>query len=357
MFVRKSRQCAPKDARNDVQQMKTNNQRRTAFSLTLVHVLCLLAQQLYADTLPVVRAAVLQFGTVNWELDVIKHHGLDRKYSFTLEVLPLGSTSAVNVALQGGAADIIVNDWIWVSRQRDEDKLYTFVPYSLAVGELIAHPNSGIKAIADLPGKKLGIAGGPVDKSWLTLRAYAMKTLNLDLVKEVTTQFAAPPLLNELVTRGELDAVLNYWHYTARLRATGMPSVINVETMLKEFRIGQAIPLLGWVFHEPWASENQSAVTGFLQASYHAKNILLQSDDEWKRIRPLMKVENENVAKTLRDAFRDGIPRHFGTQEQAGAAQLFSILAEQGGGELTGSSTELNSGTFWSGFEVRLPHE
>ena len=30
--------------------------------------------------LPKVRAGVLTFGTVNWELDVVKHHGLDRQH-------------------------------------------------------------------------------------------------------------------------------------------------------------------------------------------------------------------------------------------------------------------------------------
>jgi hypothetical protein len=34
---------------------------------------------------PVLRIAVLKFGTVNWELDVIKHHGLDKANGFTLE--------------------------------------------------------------------------------------------------------------------------------------------------------------------------------------------------------------------------------------------------------------------------------
>jgi len=320
-------------------------------------VLAYCATNLYADTLPVVRVAVLQFGTVNWELDVIRHHEYDREYGFTLEVVPLSSKNAVNVALQGGAADVIVNDWIWVSRQRDQNKFYTFVPYSLAVGELIAHPDSGINNVTDLVGKKLGIAGGPVDKSWLTLRAYAMTTLNLDLTKGVTTQFAAPPLLNELIKRGELDAVLNFWHYTARLKATGMHSVIAVKTMLSEFRIEQPVPLLGWVFHEDWATENDAVINGFLQASYRAKKTLLQSDDEWARLRPLMKVDDDHIAQTLRDAYRDGIPRQFGEAEQTGAAKVFELLAQQGGAELTGSSTTLNPGTFWNKFDVKLPNE
>jgi len=39
-----------------------------------------------AQDLGTVRVGVLEFGTVNWELDVIKHHGLDTERGFTLEV-------------------------------------------------------------------------------------------------------------------------------------------------------------------------------------------------------------------------------------------------------------------------------
>ena len=109
-----------------------------------------------------------------------------------------------------------------MSRQRAEGRPYTFVPYSLTVGGLIVRPDSGIRELADLRGKRLGVAGGPVDKSWLFFRAYGRRVLGEDLGKLVEPSFGGPPLLNELVLRGELPAVLNYWQYGARLKAAGM---------------------------------------------------------------------------------------------------------------------------------------
>ena len=47
------------------------------------------------------RAAVFKFGTVNWELDVIKHHELDRAQGVRLEVVGLASKQATTIALQG----------------------------------------------------------------------------------------------------------------------------------------------------------------------------------------------------------------------------------------------------------------
>src|SRR5262249_59473080 len=61
-------------------------------------------------------------------------HGLAAREGVEPRVVALASPNATSVALQGGAVDLIVTDWIWVSRQRAQGRLYTFVPYSLTVG-------------------------------------------------------------------------------------------------------------------------------------------------------------------------------------------------------------------------------
>jgi NitT/TauT family transport system substrate-binding protein len=44
-----------------------------------------------------------------------------------------------------------------------------------------------------LKGKKMGIAGGPLDKSWLLLVAYALDMDQIDLKTAITPVFGAPP--------------------------------------------------------------------------------------------------------------------------------------------------------------------
>ncbi len=298
----------------------------------------------------VVKVGVLKLGTVNWELDVIKNSGLDKAAGIELEVVGLGSKNATAVALQGGAVDIIVTDWIWTSRQRAEGADFTFVPHSLATGGLIVRPDAGIETLADLRGKKLGIAGGPVDKSWLVLRGYAKKTLGADLADTVEAKFAAPPLLNALMLKGDLDAGLNFWHYAARLKAAGMVELISVSDMLPALGVNTVPPLLGWVFSEKWAAENGEALTGFLRASLAAKKVLAESDAEWDRLRPRMKAKDDATFEALRTGYRAGIPTSFTARDIAAAETLFATLAELGGAKLVGKSDSLSAGTFWIGF-------
>ncbi len=101
---------------------------------------------------------------------MIKTHGLDKKNGISLEVVPIAGKQAADVMLLGGETDAIVTDWIWVSRQRAGGQMVSFIPYSTAVGALVARKDGPVKSLADLKGQKIGVAGGPTDKSWVILQ-------------------------------------------------------------------------------------------------------------------------------------------------------------------------------------------
>jgi NitT/TauT family transport system substrate-binding protein len=301
-----------------------------------------------AADLGAIKVGVLEFGTVNWELDVIKHHELDAERGFTLEVQGFGSGQATNVALQGGAVDAVVDDYLWVSRQRAAGEMLTFVPYSSTVGALVVPPDSDIETLADLAGKKVGVAGGPIDKSWLLLQGLAASRYGIDLAAECEPVFGAPPLLNEKVQDGELDAVLNYWHFTARLEAKGYRPLVGVEEAIAELGVASVPPQLGYVFAESFAEQQPELIAAFVDASRAAKQ-LLRSDAEWQRIRPLTKADDDATLAALERRFPEGVIAHWGKDEQADAAQLYQILAELGGEKRVGGASELAPGTFWPG--------
>jgi NitT/TauT family transport system substrate-binding protein len=226
--------------------------------------------------------------------------------------------------------------------------MLTFVPFSSTVGALMVPADSGIESLADLKGRKVGVAGGPVDKSWLLLQALAAKRHGMDLAAEVEPVYGAPPLLNEKALDGELDAVLNYWHFAARLEGKGFEQLVGVEEAISELGVESVPPQLGYVFYQSFADENPELIAAFADASRAAKE-LLKSDAEWERIRPLTKAEDDATFEALKRRFRDGIIEHWGEAEQADAAELYGILAELGGEELVGGAVELAPGTFASG--------
>jgi NitT/TauT family transport system substrate-binding protein len=295
-----------------------------------------------------VRIGVLKFGTVSWELDTVKHHQFDAANGIELDVVSFAGEDASNVALLAGDVDVIVTDWLWVSRMRSEGSDLTLAPYSTAVGAIMVKADSPIHTIADLKGKKIGVAGGPLDKSWLLIQALAKRDHGVDLPAENDIVFGAPPLLSEKAMQGELDAVLNFWHFCARLEANGFRRLVGANDAAKALGASGPVSALGYVFHDKWAAENPDAVAGLVKASAQAKDLLAKSDEEWLRLSPIVRAEGKEL-KTLRDRYREGIPRRPIAEEEADAAKLYRVLASIGGQKLVGSATEMAPGTYWTG--------
>src|SRR3954470_2920360 len=232
-----------------------------------------------------IRIAAQKTGTLAWELDVIKTHGLDRKAGLDLEITELASTEAGKIALKGGAADLILSDWLWVARERGLGGTLTFHPYSSTLGAVMVPAQSPIQGIADLKGRKLAVAGGPIDKSWLLLQALARRS-GVDLKKDATLIYGAPPLLTQKAIQGEQDATLTFWNFCAELESKGFRRAVAMDEVMRKLGAKGAISIVGYVFDEAWAAKNRNAVDRFLAMTHEAKKILASSDAEWQRLAP-----------------------------------------------------------------------
>jgi NitT/TauT family transport system substrate-binding protein len=300
-----------------------------------------------ADAPPVVRVGVLKFGTVNWELDVLRRHGLDRAQGIAVEPLELAGKDGATVALLGGSVDVILTDWLWVARRRALGGDDTFAPHSHATGGLMVRADAGIRTVADLKGRRLGIGGGPLDKSWLVLRAYAKKTAGIDLQHEAEPVFAAPPLLLETLKKGDVAAAINFWQYNARLPAEHYVELVRMEDMLPALGLAAATPLLGWVFGERWAAAHP-ALPGFLAAARAARETLAASAEEWQQIAPLTGAEDAAMLQRLRQAYRRGVAGALPADVAGAAQRLLDLLIAFGGIDEAPPDGRVPTGTFFA---------
>ena len=292
-----------------------------------------------------IRISTLKFGTINWTLQTIINNQLDQENGFNLNITPLASPQATKIALQAGAANIIAADWTWVARQRGTND-YLFAPYSSSAGSIMVPPHSSIHSIADLSAKKLGIAGGALDKNWLLLRALGLKN-NISLDQEVKKVFAAPPLLNQLLQQDKLDALINFWHYSARLKAQGYRELINLHDIIHQLGVNRTVPILGYVFNEQWASKNATTIDAFLAASRQASDLLCNSDNHWNAVLPLTRTSDPATQQLLRTNYCAGRVSNFTLDDVQAISDIYSLLAASGGDKLVGSVKQLDPQLFW----------
>ncbi|MFQ7900762.1 ABC transporter substrate-binding protein [Stutzerimonas degradans] len=277
---------------------------RSLLRLTLV-LLPLCAQ---AQELPVLTLSVLQFGTPHWELEHLKRQQLDRANGFELRVRLVADVPASRLALSSGSADGAVSDLLWAQARFEAGAAYRYLPFSAQIGEVLVPAGSAIRQLADLRGKRLGVAGGPDGLGWRLLQQAAARQ-GIDLAREAQVQYAAPPLLGQALRRGQLDALLTFWHFSARMRGEGgVQSAFGLADLMKSFELDTHLPVLGYLFPESWAQSHEDLLQRFARALRQTKDELAREPEHWQALRPLMRAESDAVFAALRGSFVEGIP-------------------------------------------------
>lgn len=292
------------------------------------------------------RIGSLKFGTLNWLVETIRAEGFDKAEGLTLDAVDFASGQATTVALQAGDIDLIVSDWLWALRRTQDGERMRFAPFSTTLGALMVAADEPVKSLADLKGKKIGVAGGALDKSWLLLRAYGKAQLGVDLAQAAEPVFGAAPLVSEQLALGRVDAVLTFWPYAARLDAKGFRRFLDMKDVIKGIGIDPAPPLVGFVWRNAIMTERGAAISAFLRAAASANRVLATDNAAWERIRPLMQATDDAEFARLRDYYRAGIPGSFGEAERLSCAKLYQVLAETGGPELVGPNPGFDRGLF-----------
>ena len=291
---------------------------------------------------PTVRIAVLKFGTVNWLMQTIKDRGLDTAEGIELEVIGLAGKPATDIAFQSGDVDLLVTDWVWAMGQRAKGKALLFSPYLNASGALIGTP--GLGGLCALKGKRVGVVGGAKDKSWLILQALAERDCGFDLAAETEALYGAPPLMSRQLTDGAVDAVSTFWHFTAKLEATGMEPIVRISDALASLGVAPAPPLIGFVW-DPARTDTTQA-EAFLRAAAKAGQVLATDDAAWEALRPKMRVKSDAEFTGLRDAYRGGIPGDWTDQDTESAGKLYDLLVARAGQSFTATAGPFDPSVF-----------
>lgn len=288
-------------------------------------IFSLISASLLAKELPSLRITVIASGTVNWELQHIKDNKLDHKFGYDLVINKVASLPAARIAITAGNADLIVSDWLWASDRNSKGENLRFIPFSRQIGSVIAGTNSELNKFSDLKGKRIGIAGGPLNKGWILIRAAAMNE-GINLEKESEIQFGAPPLLNHAMKSGRLDMLVTFWHYGARLEAEGYKKLYSLSDLMKGLGLESDVPMLGYLYDAKFGDQKSELISGFYSSINAAKTELLENDGAWQELRPIMKAENKAIYNALINGYRVGIPSRLNAQQIDDAVRFYEII-------------------------------
>lgn len=314
-----------------------------AASLVAAIALCAPAGAEAADT---IRLAIQKTGTVAWEIAAMKALGLDKAENLDIQTTELATTESGKIALQGGEADLIVSDWLWVARERSLGDRLMFTPYSTALGAIMTPKDSPVRTLADLAGRSLGVAGGPLDKSWLLVQA-AGRQEGLDLAKDARLAYGAPPLIAEKLMSGELDATLEFWNFSVGLEARGFRRAIDMADVEKALGASGPVAMTGYVFTEAFARQHGDALRRFLAAAARAREALASQPSLWAAVMARMHLTDDAALATTRKRYAEGVPKRTVAEEAEDARALYRAIVAVGGADLVGGATALDTALFF----------
>ncbi|MCH9765107.1 MAG: transporter substrate-binding domain-containing protein [Alphaproteobacteria bacterium] len=292
------------------------------------------------------RLATVKYGSLNWLVQTIRRQKLAEKAGLDLEIVEVASNQGGPVALLSDEADVVVSDWTWAMRQRSLGEALLFSPYSSTLGAVMVHSDGNIATLADLKGKRLGVAGSSIDKSWLLLRAYARKVTGTDMAELADPVFGSPPLLSEEFRNRRLDGVLNFWTYTARLIGEGHTRLVGMKEILTGLEVSPVPSLVGFVWKSSTQAKRSAEIDVFFKVVAEANALLATSEAAWDDIRPLIRAKNDAEFAAIKAAYRSGIPKPWTPAQTAAAKRLFDLLVKLGDKKLVGHGTKFDAQLF-----------
>jgi ABC-type nitrate/sulfonate/bicarbonate transport system substrate-binding protein len=275
-------------------------------------------------------------GSQSFPAFVIKRHGLDKKYGFELQTMPVHTTQAAVITIQSGSADIGAWNWPDVLRMRTAGtKVIGIGPVMKWVNTVVAPAKSTVQSIPDLKGKKFGVIHR-TGLDWIVMRAVAQKIYGFNIETELTMQEGAIHLLRGLMEQGQLDASIMYSDYTPGMVASGQyRQVLRIKDIVNQLGIPDA-PYNMFAARLDYAASNPGNVKAFLAAYREAVGILNTDDSIWVEAAKNLKIEDPAIVGKFRDQTRPLFVAAFSPETEADIRRTFDILVETSGPALFG---------------------
>lgn len=254
---------------------------------------------------PTLRFAVIGSGGQTEVPFAIQRAGLDKKYGINIEIIDFAAPGQQYNMFRSGAADIAGGNFIDLLRQRKGGNairaIHGFQAYS---NMFVVRSNAPIRQFADLKGKKVGTFGTTF-LDWLIARAAGKRAYDVDLQTDATLAPGAPPLLNQFLARGEVDATLQFSSLTLAPVARGeQRPLIDLPALMQAAGFRSDLFYVVWMITEKWANANPAAVRR-LPAMLNESYAVLKGDDTlWPTLAQRINITDPPIIAAYRDLDR-----------------------------------------------------
>ena len=203
----------------------------------------------------------------------------------------------------------------------------------LQLNSIFVREDSDIESPADLEGRRVGV---PFWESGTTLgmRATIQDEYGFSLREDTDGTAADPPVLQELLLDGEIDAAAQFTGFTIRGFANDeLRSIYDIGPYWED-RTGHPLEVIYFAAREEWLEDNWDVAYRFSQAWEESLELLAEDPgDAYSRLGLLAGLQTDEEVEIAVDRFNDGQVHHLEqsawNEEYIDAQHEFLELLEQ----------------------------
>jgi NitT/TauT family transport system substrate-binding protein len=267
---------------------------------------------------------------------VIQRFGIDRKHGLALSQVDLSAPGQQYVMLRGDAIDASPGTFVDLMRQRKAAiGLQAFHGRQRYNNLIVARPDRPIERFSDLKGKRIGNFGTTF-LDWLIVRAAGKRAFGIDLERDATSISGSPPLLNQFLARGEVDAMLQFSTLTVAPILKGeQRAIIDIPSLIRAAGFDPEVFNSHWHVAEKWVKAHPDGVARLSAMIDEAYARLRSDDDVWPAIAQEIGITDPVMIAAYRDLARKTDDAPYSRPLIAATQQMLdAIIAVAGDGPI-----------------------
>jgi NitT/TauT family transport system substrate-binding protein len=234
--------------------------------------------------------------------------GIDKKYGLEIQLVGLSSSGAGEQfnSLRSGDADMSAANYLEVLRQRQAGlKVRAIRAMTTFSNAVVSQPGKPYSKLADLKGARVG-TNSVTQLDWMILRAAGKKAYNFDISTDAQVTESAPPLLNQLIDRGQLDAALVFNpDFVLQPVSDGKLKIVTtVPKVMEDAGFDTQTFYLVYFLADSWRDKYPDGTARLVAAMDEAADLMAKDDSVWPGLAKRSGVTDPNLLPKFVEAQR-----------------------------------------------------
>lgn len=264
-----------------------------------------LAPSVHAQATTTIRIATIGSSGQAELTTALEKYDLGKKHGLSVVLSDYAAPGQQYTQFRAGAIDVAIGNFVDLHRQRRAGVAIKAIHgYQAYNNSVVVKAGSTTTQFGELRGRRMG-SFGTTFLDWLVLRAAGKKAYRFDIEVDAKPIVASPPLLNQLLAKGEIDAAIQFSSLSIGPITLGeQRAITNLPTLMNAAKLAPDAFYTHWFASEDWLARNPGAIDRVHAMFAEGYERLMTDDAIWSVLAQKIRITDERVVDAYRKKAR-----------------------------------------------------